>query len=40
MCEADSDKLSMILSEVPKTMQFSVKKDRSGEEADRGYSFK
>lgn len=40
MCEADSDKLGMVLTEVPKTTQFSVMKDRSENEADRGYSYK
>jgi len=46
MCESDSDKLSMILSEVPKSMQFSIQKDLSKDKSaaqqllDRGYSYK
>ena len=41
MCEVDSDKLSMIVAEVPKTMQFSISKERLADDpAARGYSYK
>ena len=41
MCEADSDKLSMIVAEVPKTMQFSISKEKIADDpASRGYSYK
>ena len=40
MCESDSDKLSMILAEVPKTLQFSISKEKMADDpSNRGFSF-